>query len=104
MFGPAPQSVPRDAPARPSNSPTEPETPGTAPPSERSRLRRSAIVGVGVGGALFVAVTIFTLVERRMYGGRVLPGVEIDGVSASGDREVNVYDAVARLGVALARS
>ena len=37
---------------------------------------------------------IATFVERRIYAGRVLPGVEVDGVSSSGHAEQYVYDEV----------
>ena len=63
-----------------------------------------AIIGGGAVAVLLAAVVVATVVERRMYANRVLPGVEVDGVSSGGHHEVTVYDSVARLGVRLAQA
>src|SRR3954462_1728510 len=63
------------------------------------------VLGVCAGvGALIVVLAIVTLVERRIYDGRVLPGVEVDGISTSGHQESYVRDRVARLGLKLAQA
>lgn len=86
MVGPASQSAHRDA------------------PWGLDRPRWVAIIAGGALVAVLAIVTIATLVERRMYDHRVLPGVEVDGVSSGGRHEVSVYNGVARLGVTLAQS
>jgi vancomycin resistance protein YoaR len=55
-------------------------------------------------GALFAVLLIASVAERRIYDGRVLPGVHVAGVESSGEHETDVRDAVARLGAELARS
>jgi vancomycin resistance protein YoaR len=86
MVGSASQSVSRDAPKR------------------LGWPQWAAIIAGGALLTLFAIATIVTLVQRRMYDHRVLPGVEVDGVASSGRHEVTVYDGVARLGVRLAQS
>ena len=61
------------------------------------------VVGSAIGLVLVVFV-ILTVVEHRNYSGRVLPGVKVDGISASGRNKVAVNDEVARLAVTLERS
>ncbi|HTK17775.1 MAG TPA: VanW family protein [Acidimicrobiia bacterium] len=68
------------------------------------RPRRIAIVAAIAFAALLAGVAVLTLVEHANYAGRVLPGVEVDGVAASGRNKVAVYDDVARLAVALEKS
>ncbi|MDQ1467195.1 MAG: hypothetical protein QOH10_1610 [Actinomycetota bacterium] len=50
------------------------------------------IAGVGVAVLLFVAVA-----ERIAYRGRVMPGVEIASLDASGERELTAYASISRL-------
>src|SRR5207244_11746574 len=63
---------------------------------------RAVLIGRGGLAAVVAAVAIATLVERRVYAGRVLPGVHVDGVSSSGRDRQYVYDEVTRLGAELA--
>jgi len=58
---------------------------------------------IAVAG-LFAVWVIATMAERRIYDGRVLPGVQVDGIDSAGEHEADVRDAVARLGAELARS
>ena len=104
MVGPASQSVQRDAPSEPAPRPIEPESPVAGPARRRRWPRRVAIIAFSVAATAFAALAIFTAVQHHTYAGRVLPGVEIDGISTAGHREVYVYDSVARLGVTLSRS
>ncbi len=63
------------------------------------------VIGILLGvGALFAGLVIATVAEHRIYDGRVLPGVQVDGVASSGEHETDVRDDVARLGAELARS
>src|SRR5579862_3577335 len=77
---------------------------GPAAPKRDRRARyaasapRTALAVVGVLAALVAVVAIVTFAEHRMYAGRVLPGVEVDGVSSSGGHPTFVSDEVARLG------
>jgi len=104
MVRSASPSLPRDVPAD-----TIPDT--TRPwRSAASRLRTASpfariVLGVCAAvGALIVVLAIATFAERRIYDGRVLPGVEVDGISTSGHQESYVYDRVARLGLKLAQA
>src|SRR5689334_23968351 len=63
---------------------------------------RVALAVVGGLAALVAVVAIVTFAEHRMYAGRVLPGVEVAGVSSSGRDPMFVADEVARLGARLA--
>ncbi len=68
---------------------------------------RPGVVGIVAGivvGLLLVVVIAWTLVEHHNYSGRVLPGVKVDGVSASGRNKVAVYDEVSRLAVTLEKT
>jgi hypothetical protein len=70
-------------------------------------LSPAKLAGIILGGAVvavFAFVAIATLVEHHLYAGRVLPGVDVDGVSTAGEHELAVYDSVARLGVTLAQA
>lgn len=60
------------------------------------------LIVLGGLATVVAAVAIATLVERRVYAGRVLPGVHVDGVSSSGRDRQYVYDEVTRLGAELA--
>src|SRR5690348_15926944 len=61
----------------------------------------SAIVLGGLA-TVVVALAIATFVERRVYAGRLLPGVHVTGVSSAGHDEQFVQDEVTRLGAQLA--
>ena len=84
------------------------DLPDAAGPSGPRRARyaapvpRTALIVFGGLATLVAVVAIATFVERRIYAGRVLPGVEVDGVSSSGRHEQYVYDKVTSLGVQLA--
>src|SRR5262249_6131705 len=67
-----------------------------------ARVPRAVLIALGALAGLVAVVAIVTLVERRVYAGRVLPGVEVDGISSSGHHERYVYDKVSRLGAELA--
>ena len=79
---------------------------GSPGPSRRARYAasapRSVLIGLGALATVVAAVALLTFVERRIYAGRVLPGVEVDGVSSSGRHEGYVYDKLTRLGAKLA--
>ena len=66
--------------------------------------RRIAIAAGAAVGLLLALLVALTLIEHHNYAGRVLPGVKLDGVSASGRNKVAVYDDVARLAVSLEKS
>jgi vancomycin resistance protein YoaR len=108
MFGPVSQSTEPDAPGagkRDVFGPATPdEQPPASPPGSGSVLLRLSILGAGVIVILIAFVAIATLAERRAYAGRVLPGVDVEGVSSAGKHEMAVYDDVARVGVSLAKS
>jgi vancomycin resistance protein YoaR len=63
---------------------------------------RTVLIVLGGLATLVAVVAVATFVERRIYAGRVLPGVEVDGVSSSGHSEQYVYDKVTSLGAELA--
>jgi len=109
MLPEAAQSRHRDAPQDPAPEEPGPEEPGPAPDFGVTTRRSpwTSRIALGVAGAVVAAVAIVvvvTLIEHRVYAGRVLPGVEVDGVAGSGHQEVTVYDRVTRLGVALGRA
>ena len=60
----------------------------------------TVLIGIGTG-AFPVALT---LIEHHQYRGRVLPGVKLDGISASGRNQVAVYDDVARIALSLEKA
>ena len=99
MVRSASPSVPRDVSI---------DLPEVNPPGEPRRARyavsvpRTVLIALGALATLVAVLAIVTFVERRIYAGRVLPGVEVDGVSSSGQHEQSVYDNVTRLGAELA--
>ena len=105
MVRPASETAPRDAGDQPASAF---ETPARADVLAARRAahrpRQIAIIAGVAVGVLIAIVVLLTLVEHHRYSGRVLPGVEVDGVAASGRHEVTVYDEVARLAVSLERS
>jgi hypothetical protein len=81
------------------------EKPAASAPTRFAALSPRFVIGFLIGiAALFAVLVIATVAERRIYDGRVLPGVHVDGVSSAGEDEAHVRDAVARLGAELARS
>jgi len=104
MFGPGSQTARRD----PRSERAEP-LPAPARPRRGAELvstwpRRIGVAAAGLVTTAILAVAAITLIEQHVYAGRVLPGVQVDGVAAAGHREVAVYDRVARLGVTLAQA
>src|SRR5689334_3428491 len=79
---------------------------GAAPPRIRfAAVPPGFVIGVLIAaGMLIAALVITTFAEHRIYAGRVLPGVQVDGVDSSGQREASIRDRVARLGAELARA
>jgi vancomycin resistance protein YoaR len=104
MIGPVSPSDQRDAPDPPPEPAARRARWFANPLRGWSRPRRVGAVVAGAIAVLIVVVVIVTLVDQQRYSGRVLPGVEVDGVSAAGRSEVAVYDEVARLGVRLSQS
>jgi vancomycin resistance protein YoaR len=68
------------------------------------RPRRLAIITAVVVFALLGIAIAMSLVEHGNYSGKVLPGVEVDGISSSGRGKVAVYDEIARLAASLEKS
>jgi vancomycin resistance protein YoaR len=105
MVGPVSQSAERGA-----SDPRQAPMPGPNPPTPQpswTSLSPAKIAVIILGGALvalFAFLAVATVVEHHLYSGRVLPGVDVDGVSSAGKHEVAVYDGVARLGVNLANA
>ena len=109
MISPASESASRDAgeAARPAFRFRVWAAIRSVPAGFGRAVRRPGRLGIVVGavaGALIVGVAVLTLVEHHNYAGRVLPGVKVDGVSASGRNQGAVYDEVARVAVALEKS
>ena len=108
MVGPVSQSSERDAPGPDEGEVFGPVAPGERPPTgptgSGSLFVRLALVAAGVVVILIAVVAIATFAERRIYSDRVLPGVNVDGVTSAGKHEVAVYDGAARLGVTLAKA
>ena len=92
-----PRDVSTDLPNLAARSPVGPRRARYAAPA-----RRIVLFVVGGLAALVAVVAVVTFAEHRIYAGRVLPGVEIDGVSSSGRHVAFVSDEVARLGERLA--
>ena len=69
-----------------------------------ARRERIAIAAAITIGSLVLIGIVGTLIEHHEYHGRVLPGVEVDGVKSSGRRAVSVYDDVNRLAKGLEQS
>jgi len=57
-----------------------------------------------VGGSLFALLLLAVIVERVVYAGQVLPGVQIEGVDAEGRSEADVRVALGRLAERLEHS
>jgi vancomycin resistance protein YoaR len=105
MVQPASETTPRDAtsPPAPSNGPRPRLGARHLPRASNLWTRIGIATGLAVG-TLIVLLAVLTFVELHSHAGRVLPGVEVDGVSGRARREIDVYDQVARLAVTLDRS
>jgi vancomycin resistance protein YoaR len=109
MISPASESDTRDAgeeatAALPSRAWTAIRSVGAGIGRGAVRPRRIAIVAGVAFAVLLAGVVVLTLVEHGNYGSRVLPGVKVDGIRASGRNKVAIYDDVARLAVSLEKS
>lgn len=109
MISPASESASRDAgedstPAFPARVWAAIRSVGAGLARGAIRPRRIAIAAAVAVALLLAGAITWTLVEHHNYAGRVLPGVKLDGVSASGRNRVAVYDDVARLAVSLEKS
>ena len=92
------------SPASDTAAPDATESPDPMTPRRTIGPRRLAIAAGGVIAFLLLALIALTLIEHHNYAGRVLPGVKLDGVSASGRNKIAVYDDVARLAVSLKKA
>ena len=104
MVGPASQSGQTGAPAIATPTAASPAAPVVSRSRTARWTRRLALIAAGTVVLVVAVVAIGTFVEQHAYDGRVLPGVDVDGIDSSGHREVTVYDSVARLGVTLAQA
>lgn len=78
--------------------PTASDNPATR--AERTTVRRASTIGLRVGLLLlsaFALVLLATVIERVVYAGQVLPGIDIDGVAAEGRAEADVRADIDRL-------
>jgi vancomycin resistance protein YoaR len=73
-------------------------------PDAGTRRRRVLWIAVAGAGALLVLVALGSIVEHRVYSGKVLPGVRVSGASIAGKSEADAYEAVARLGAELQKA
>jgi vancomycin resistance protein YoaR len=104
MVGPVSQSGQLGAPDHPTPAPNSSLPPTEPRPRAASWARRLALIAAGALVVLIALVATGTVIEQYAYAGRVLPGVDVDGVDSAGYHEVTVYDSVARLGVTLSQS
>jgi vancomycin resistance protein YoaR len=61
-----------------------------------SARRLLLLLGALVGG-LVAIVVLASVAEHKFYSGRVLPGVNVEGVDVAGKKKVAAYDSIARL-------
>jgi vancomycin resistance protein YoaR len=68
------------------------------------QVRRFTLVLLAVLGGLLAAIVIASVVEHKLYTGKVLPGVEVAGANVDGKKDVAAYDEIARLAADLDRT
>ena len=74
------------------------------PPEPAARTRRWRRSDAGwLAAALIIVLLFIGVAERIAYRGRVMPGIKIDTLDVSGERELTAYASIQRFGRELAR-